>query len=157
MVPAEKMPSIISQATVPAAAVGVQTHFSFHWGAASPEKWLNAAERLGYRYLAFTDHASLHALPEIFRLTQKSRVKPVYGVLFPFTSGGCVFVLIETAEGYANLCQTTSSWLKAVRRSPPQNRESLPVLSEPVGVAVLAGALPPDGVATLAVMHVETV
>lgn len=82
------------------ALLGVQSHFSFHWGTASPAALFARAEALGFTHVGIADHAGLHGLPEIVRLAETSPVRPVYGAAFPFLDGRGVLAFVETNEGY---------------------------------------------------------
>ncbi len=93
------------------AILGVQSHFSFHWGTTAPAAWFARAEALGYGYAGIADHASLCGLPEIMNAAAKSRVKPLYGASFPLPNGNIVFAFIETRIGYSNICQFITDWI----------------------------------------------
>ncbi len=112
------------------AILGVQTHFSFHWGVSSPAAWFTRAEALGYEYIGIADHASLCGLPEIVNVAAKSRVTPLYGASFPLGNGNIVFAFIETRIGYSNLCQFITDWITtAAQRFSIKKKLKIPLLS----------------------------
>lgn len=92
---------------------GVQSHFSFHWGTASPAAWFRRVEELGYTHLGIADNAAVHGLPEIVRQAETSPVTPLYGAAFRFADGRSVVAYVETPLGYGNLCQRITRWQDA--------------------------------------------
>ncbi len=111
------------------ALLGVQSHFSFHWGTASPTAWFARAEALGYEYLGIADHASLCGLPEIVKAAEAGRVKPLHGASFPLAGGRAVLAYAGTAEGYGNLCRLVTDWRERLGAGPGPAAGGVPVLA----------------------------
>lgn len=110
------------------AILGIQSHFSFHWGTASPTDWFVRAHELGYAYLGIADSAALHGLPEIVKLSAKKPVKPLYGATFHYGDAHSAIVYIRTPQGYGNLCQRISEWQRQCDAHPEPRAGGLPLL-----------------------------
>lgn len=119
------------------ALLGVQSHFSFHWGTASPAAWFARAERLGYSFLGIADHASLCSLPETVKHAAASPVRPLYGATFPLANGQSLAAFAENGEGYGNLCQLVTDWRSFSARRPEARAGGVPALSEDAALLAL--------------------
>jgi len=109
--------------------------FSFHDGASSPDELALRAAELGHEALALTDHDGLWGSMEFAQACRTQGVRPITGaeltVLGPGASppppgirGNCppgafhLTVLVETAQGYRNLCRLLSSAYAQDRERP---------------------------------------
>ncbi len=84
----------------------VRSHFSLMWGTASPEALCRAARAHGYTRLALTDTDNLYGLWPFLSACRRNGIRPMVGaeVSDPATGERAV-CLVETAEGYRNLCR----------------------------------------------------
>ncbi|MCC8190504.1 MAG: hypothetical protein LIP77_07705, partial [Planctomycetes bacterium] len=121
------------------ALLGVQSHYSFHWGTAAPTAWLERAAALGYRWLGITDHAALQGLPEIVRSAAAGPVGFLVGASFPSSDGRLVMAFVATAEGYGNLCGRITAWLAASAARPAAAAGGIPALDPAAAREQFAG------------------
>jgi error-prone DNA polymerase len=84
----------------------VRSHYSLMWGTASPRQVCRAARQLGYERLALTDTDNLYGLWSFLAACRCVGITPIVGaeVTEPGRSRGAV-CLVETEEGYRNLCR----------------------------------------------------
>jgi len=100
--------------------------YSFLDGASLPEELALAAERLGYRALALTDHDGLHGAMELATTVEEAglALRPIVGAELRLEDGAHLTLLCETREGYASLCQLITAAHAGTRPHP--GREPLP-------------------------------
>lgn len=136
-------------------ALGVRSHFSLLWGTASPEDLCRQAMALGYQGLALTDTDNLYGLWEFLRACRRHNLKAVVGAeITDPTAPRRALCLVESAQGFANLCRLISRRHRApdfsLQSSLPELSPGLTVLTtsaqlltswRAAGVPVLA-ALP---------------
>jgi len=79
--------------------------FSFLRGAASAEELFARARDCGYEALAITDECSLAGIVRAWEAARASGVKLVVGSEFALACGLRCVLLVETAAGYARLCE----------------------------------------------------
>src|ERR671937_2735906 len=106
--------------------------YSFLDGASQPEELAARAAELGYRALALTDHDGVYGSLEFAHAAKYFGVRPITGA--EVTLGGRdgrahVTLLVETTEGYANLCRLLTAAHAQTR--PKENREPLPPSLDP--------------------------
>ncbi len=82
--------------------------YSFLDGASSIEEMAARAAELGYPALALTDHDNLCGAMEFARTCGGLGVRPVIGAEVTLQGGHHLTLLVETSEGYANLCRLLS-------------------------------------------------
>ena len=84
----------------------VHSHYSLMWGTASPRQLCRAARQLGYERLALTDTDNLYGLWPFLAACRREGITPIVGaeVTEPGRSRRAV-CLVETDEGYRNLCR----------------------------------------------------
>ena len=84
----------------------VHSHYSLMWGTASPRQLCRAARQLGYERLALTDIDNLYGLWPFLAACRHEGIAPIVGaeVTEPGRSRRAV-CLVETDEGYRNLCR----------------------------------------------------
>ena len=84
----------------------VHSHYSLMWGTASPRRICRAARQMGYERLALTDTDNLYGLWPFLSACRHEGINPIVGaeVTDP-GSGRRAVCLVETDEGYRNLCR----------------------------------------------------
>lgn len=86
--------------------------YSFGDGASAPDELALAAAKLGYRFLALTDHDNLCGAMEFAHACKGVGVKPISGceltVAFADGAIGHLTLLVESAEGWSNLCRVVT-------------------------------------------------
>jgi error-prone DNA polymerase len=144
-------PGALKQTTVPYVELHAHSSYSFLDGASLPEELVVAAAELGYPALALTDHDGVYGSLEFAHAAKHFGVRPITGAELTLADHSHVTVLIETPQGYANLCRlitaahthTRPAAKRPVRGSGPVegvrgNREV-----PPTDKRVLSPALPP--------------
>ena len=90
--------------------------FSFLEGASLPEQLVDRAAELGYRTLALVDRDGVHGAPRFHKAALAAGIKPIVGCELtigpsppipcsPSSSSWRLPVLVESREGYRNLCR----------------------------------------------------
>src|SRR4051794_22943288 len=79
--------------------------YSFLDGASQPEEIAARAAELGYEALALTDHDGLYGSLEFAHAAKNLGVRPITGSEVTLAGGAHVTLLVETSQGYANLCR----------------------------------------------------
>src|SRR5262245_45270304 len=98
--------------------------YSFLDGASQPEELAARAAELGYEALALTDHDGVYGSLEFAHMAKHLGVRPITGAELTLDGGSHVTVLVETPEGYANLCRLITAAHAHTR--PKEGREPLP-------------------------------
>ena len=83
--------------------------YSFLDGASHPEELAARAAELGYEALALTDHDGVYGSLEFAHAAKAFGVRPITGAEVTLRSGAHVTLLVETPQGYANLCRLLTS------------------------------------------------
>ena len=83
--------------------------YSFLDGASLPEELAVQASELGYEALALTDHDGLYGSLEFAHAAKAFGVRPITGAELSLTDGSHVTVLVETPQGYSNLCRLVTA------------------------------------------------
>ncbi|MGE5256953.1 MAG: DNA polymerase III subunit alpha [Hyphomicrobiales bacterium] len=84
----------------------VHSHYSLMWGTASPRQLCRAARQLGYDRLALTDTDNLYGLWPFLAACRREGITPSVGAeLTEPGSNRRAVCLVETDEGYRNLCR----------------------------------------------------
>ena len=97
--------------------------YSFLDGASQPEELAAAAAGLGYEALALTDHDGVYGSLEFAYAAKALGVRPITGAEVTLAGGAHVTLLVETPQGYANLCRLlTAAW--AHTRPPGREHEA---------------------------------
>jgi error-prone DNA polymerase len=121
--------------------------YSFLDGASQPEELAARAAELGYEALALTDHDGVYGSLEFAHAAKAFGVRPITGTELtigvgstePTNSGGAGFagagagsdgglhitLLVETRQGYANLCRLLTEAHAGTRRPGHEDREPL--------------------------------
>lgn len=86
--------------------------YSFGDGASAPDELAHTAAKLGYRFLALTDHDNLCGAMEFAHACKAMGVKPISGCELTVASAdgaiGHLTLLVESAEGWSNLCRAVT-------------------------------------------------
>jgi error-prone DNA polymerase len=98
--------------------------YSFLDGASQPEELAARAAELGYGALALTDHDGVYGSLEFAHAAKHFGVRPITGAELTLDSDLHVTVLVESPEGYANLCRLLTAAHAHTR--PKEHREPLP-------------------------------
>ena len=98
--------------------------YSFLDGASQPEELAARAAELGYEALALTDHDGVYGSLEFAHAAKAFGVRPITGAEVTLEGGAHVTLLVETPQGYANLCRLLTEAHAGTR--PKAEREPLP-------------------------------
>src|SRR4051794_13560744 len=79
--------------------------FSFLDGASLPDELAGAAAELGYGAFALTDHNGLSGSMEFAQAAKGLGVKAIHGAELDLDDGRHLTLLVDTQEGWRNLCQ----------------------------------------------------
>ncbi len=108
--------------------------YSFLDGASQPEELAARAAELGYTALALTDHDGIYGSLEFAHAAKHFGIRPITGAELtldtPGRGGGShVTLLVESPQGYANLCRLITH--AHARTRPKEGRDPLPPSLEP--------------------------
>jgi error-prone DNA polymerase len=98
--------------------------YSFLDGASRPEELAAMAAELGYEALALTDHDGLYGSLEFAHAAKYFGVRPITGAEVTLAGGSHVTLLVESAQGYSNLCRLLTEAHAGTR--PKEGAEPLP-------------------------------
>src|SRR6188508_1931516 len=79
--------------------------YSFLDGASRPEELVLAASELGYPALALTDHDGVYGSLEFAQAAKAFGVRALTGAEVTLGCDSHVTLLVESPQGYANLCR----------------------------------------------------
>jgi error-prone DNA polymerase len=99
--------------------------YSFLDGASHPEELAARAAELGYSALALTDHDGLYGSLEFAHAAKAFGVRAITGAEVTLADGSHVTLLVETPQGYANLCRLLTEAHRHTRL-PGRESELLP-------------------------------
>ncbi len=122
------------EAKVPYVELHAHSSYSFLDGASLPEELAVQAAELGYPALALTDHDGVYGSLEFAHAAKHFGVRPITGAELTLTDGSHVTLLVETQQGYANLCRLITA-AHAHTRLP--GRESQPPADPALDQALL--------------------
>jgi error-prone DNA polymerase len=100
--------------------------YSFLDGASQPEELAAQAAELGYEALALTDHDGVYGSLEFALAAKALGVRPITGAEVTLSGGTHVTLLVESRQGYANLCRILTAGHAGTRRPGREDREPLP-------------------------------
>ncbi len=100
--------------------------YSFLDGASLPEELAARAADLGYEALALTDHDGVYGSLEFALAAKALGVRPITGAEVTLAGGAHITLLVETGNGYANLCRILTTAHADTRREGREDREPLP-------------------------------
>ena len=98
--------------------------YSFLDGASQPEEIAARAAELGYPALALTDHDGVYGSLEFAHAAKNFGVRAITGAEVTLDGGSHVTLLVESAQGYANLCRLLTAAHSGTR--PKVGAEVLP-------------------------------
>jgi error-prone DNA polymerase len=79
--------------------------FSFLAGASLPEDLVSRAAALGHDTLALADRNGVYGAPRFFQAARRAGIRPLVGAEVAVTGAGLLWLLVESREGYRNLCR----------------------------------------------------
>ncbi|VVM04768.1 partial DNA polymerase III subunit alpha, partial [Methylacidimicrobium cyclopophantes] len=89
--------------------------FSFLRGASQPEELVREAARLGLPAVGLCDRDGVYGIPRFHAAAREAGIRALVGAEIPLDDGSVLPVLVETQEGYRNLCRLLT---EAKLRSP---------------------------------------
>src|SRR5919108_691428 len=92
--------------------------YSFLDGASTPEELLAAAAVHGYPALALTDHDGLWGAMEFAQAGKGLGIKAITGAELTLTDGSHLTLLVESRDGYRNLCRLVTLAHADTRSNP---------------------------------------
>src|SRR5262245_60907899 len=98
--------------------------YSFLDGASQPEELAAQAAELGYEALALTDHDGIYGSLEFALAAKPLGVRAITGAEVTLEGGSHVTLLVETPDGYANLCRLLTAAHAGTR--PKEGTDPLP-------------------------------
>src|SRR5881392_3727680 len=97
--------------------------YSFLDGASQPEELAARAAELGYEAVALTDHDGVYGSLEFAHATKAFGLRAITGAEVTLEGGTHVTLLVETPQGYSNLCRLLT---RAHASTRPQPDEPVP-------------------------------
>ncbi len=97
--------------------------YSFLDGASHPEELALRAAELGYEALALTDHDGVFGSLELAHAAKLAGVRAITGAEVTLRGGTHVTLLVQSSQGYANLCRLLTA---AHAHTRPKEGELLP-------------------------------
>jgi error-prone DNA polymerase len=79
--------------------------FSFLRASSLPEELVERAAELGYPALALLDRDGVSGAPRFFKAARRVGIRPLVGAELTLEGGGCLPLLVESRQGYRNLCR----------------------------------------------------
>ena len=110
-------------AKVPYVELHAHSSYSFLDGASLPEELAVQAAELGYPALALTDHDGVYGSLEFAHAAKHFGVRPITGAEVTLADRSHVTLLVETQQGYSNLCRLLTA---AHAHTRPPGKESQP-------------------------------
>jgi error-prone DNA polymerase len=121
-------------AKVPYVELHVHSSYSFLDGASLPEELAVQAAELGYPALALTDHDGVYGSLEFAHAAKHFGVRPITGAEVTLADRSHVTLLVETQQGYSNLCRLLTA---AHAHTRPPGKESQPPADPALDQALL--------------------
>ena len=109
--------------------------YSFLDGASHPEELALRAAELGYEALALTDHDGVYGSLEFAHAAKLVGVRAITGAEVTLRGGSHVTLLVESSQGYANLCRLLTAAHAGTR--PKEGADPLPPALDPALLAEL--------------------
>src|SRR5688500_11196808 len=113
--------------------------YSFLDGASHPEELALRAAELGYEALALTDHDGVYGSLELAHAAKLVGVRAITGAEVTLHGGTHVTLLVESSQGYANLCRLLTAAHAHTR--PKEGADPLPLALDPSLLAELSEGL----------------
>jgi len=99
--------------------------YSFLDGASAPRELAARAAELGHTALALTDHDSLSGSLEFAHAACDAGLRPITGCELTLHGGAHLTLLVESQEGYRNLCRLLTTAHLGDRRAPAVTLDQL--------------------------------
>src|SRR5438132_4433446 len=132
-----------SEFRIPHCLMHIELHchsaFSFLDGASLPEQLALTASQLGYPALALTDHNGLYGAMEFAQESKQLGLQAITGAELTLLDGSHVTLLVETPEGYANLCRLITEAHLGREDRPDPRLEFASLEARHAGLIVLSG------------------
>src|SRR6266545_5713996 len=128
------VPGELRGTSVPYVELHAHSSYSFLDGASLPEELAVQAAELGYPAFALTDHDGVYGSLEFAHAAKYFGVRPITGAEVTLADRSHVTLLVETQQGYANLCRLITA---AHAHTRPQGRESQPPADPALDQALL--------------------
>jgi error-prone DNA polymerase len=119
---------------VPYVELHAHSSYSFLDGASLPEELAVQAAELGYPVLALTDHDGVYGSLEFAHAAKYFGVRPITGAEVTLADRSHVTLLVETQQGYANLCRLLTA---AHAHTRPPGKETQPPAEPALDQALL--------------------
>ena len=119
---------------VPYVELHAHSSYSFLDGASLPEELAVQAAELGYPALALTDHDGVYGSLEFAHAAKYFGVRPITGAELTLADRSHVTLLVETQQGYSNLCRLVTA---AHAHTRPPGKESQPPTDPSLDQALL--------------------
>src|SRR5437868_6733768 len=129
--------AVRGQTPVPYVELHAHSSYSFLDGASLPEELAVQAAELGYPALALTDHDGVYGSLEFAHAAKYFGVRAITGAEVTLADRSHVTLLVETQQGYANLCRLLTA---AHAHTRPPGKETQPP-AEPALDQALLGEL----------------
>src|SRR5215469_18761782 len=84
------------------------SNFTFLEGGSHPEDLVDRAVELGLSAIALTDRDGLYGAVRFCGHAKARGIAAIVGSELTFEDGACIVLLVETAQGYAHLCELIS-------------------------------------------------
>jgi error-prone DNA polymerase len=123
----------------------VRSGFSYGFGTATPEEFVEVATGMGIGTLALTDRDGLYGVPRFLEAARIAGLSPIVGAEIGVKHEGCgghLVLLAEGMEGYRSLCRLITAYRCS---SEDRRRPVCPlgtVLEHSRGLICLTGAVP---------------
>jgi error-prone DNA polymerase len=116
---------------------------SFLRGAAHPEALVARAAELGIGTLAVCDRDGVYGSARVHARARESGLRAIVGAELTLDDGSVLPVLVESREGYRNLCQLiTRAKLRGTKSDAPVRWDELAEFSAGLVALQLAGFVP---------------
>ena len=99
--------------------------YSFLDGASLPEELAARAAELGYEALALTDHDGVYGSLEFAHAAKGLGVRAITGAELTLAGNTHVTLLVESSQGYTNLCRILTESHAGTRQVGREDREPL--------------------------------
>src|SRR5262245_55666629 len=112
--------------------------FSFLRAASLPEQMAEAAAQEQMPALALCDRNGVYGAPRFFARAKELGLRPIIGAELTMEDGSVLPVLVETRQGYRNLCRLiTRAKLRAEKNKSAVRWEEMPEFAD--GLVALTG------------------
>ena len=104
--------------------------FSFLDGASLPDELVPAAQELGYKALALTDHNTVSGSMEFAVAARALGLRPIHGAEVDLSDGRHLTLLVQDARGWSNLCNILTRAHAHTREKPGPPSQAFVELSD---------------------------